>query len=159
MIVNYAGLAGGQLLFKVADPTSVSLFLLSSILLSVALIPLLVARVSAPAVEESESMSVKKLFKASSSGVVSLTLTSIVSGVVFGMGAVFAANSGMSISQTALFMSVFIAMGALSQWPVGWVSDKFDRRLVIVILSAFSVALMALLFFMDPKSNVFILTN
>ena len=157
MIVTYAGLAGGQLLFKVADPTSMSLFLLSSILLSIALIPLLVSRVTAPVIEESESMSVSKLFKTSSAGVLSLTLTSMVSGVVFGMGAVFAANSGMSISQTALFMSTFIAMGALAQWPVGWVSDNFDRRLVIVALCVTSVVLITILYNIDSQSPLFII--
>ncbi len=157
MIVTYAGLAGGQLLFKVADPTSMSLFLLSSILLSIALIPLLISKVTAPVIEESESMSVSKLFKTASAGVISLTLTSIVAGVVFGMGAVYAANAGMSISQTALFMGVFIAMGAVAQWPVGWVSDNFDRRLVIVILSALSVALIAVLYNIDPQSTLFIM--
>lgn len=157
MIVTYAGLAGGQLLFKVADPTSMSLFLLSSILLSIALIPLLVSRVTAPVIEESESMSVSKLFKTSSAGVLSLTLTSMVSGVVFGMGAVFAANSGMSISQTALFMSTFIAMGAFAQWPVGWVSDNFDRRLVIVALCVTSVVLIAILYNIDSQSPLFII--
>ena len=157
MIVSYAGLAGGQLLFKVADPTSVALFLLSSILLSVALIPLLVSKVTAPLIEESESMSVKKLFKIASSGVLSLTLTSLSSGVVFGMGAVYAANSGLSITQTALFMSVFIAMGAIAQWPVGWISDNFDRRLVIVVLCTISVALTAALYNINAQSSYFII--
>ncbi|GAA0417651.1 MFS transporter [Cocleimonas flava] len=156
MIVSYGGLAGGQLLFKVADPTTFNLFLLSSILLSVALIPLLVTRVAAPLEEESESMSVLELFRTAHTGVVSITLTSIVSGVVLGMGAVYAANAGMSISQTAVFMSVFIAMGAAAQWPVGWISDKFDRRLVIVVLCAISVALIAVLYKIDPQSNAFI---
>ena len=157
MIVTYAGLAGGQLLFKVADPTSVSLFLLSSILLSIALIPLLISKVTAPLIEESESMSVTKLFKTASAGVLSLTLTSMVAGVVFGMGAVYAANAGMSISQTALFMGFFIAMGAIAQWPVGWVSDNFDRRLVIVVLCAVSTALIAILYKINPQSTFFII--
>ncbi|RVU86436.1 MFS transporter [Leucothrix sargassi] len=156
MIVSYAGLAGGQLLFKVADPTAMSLFLLSSILLSLALIPLLISRVTAPVEEESESMSVLKLLKISPAGVASITLTSMVSGIVFGMGAVFAANAGMSISQTALFMSVFIAMGAIAQWPVGWVSDNFDRRLVIIALCAISGVLILLLCQIDPKSFLFV---
>lgn len=156
MIVSYAGLAGGQLLFKLADPTSVALFLLSSILLSVALIPLLISRVTAPLIEESETMSVKKLFKIASSGVFSLTLTSLASGVVFGMGAVYAANSGLSITQTALFMSVFIAMGAIAQWPVGWISDNFDRRLVIIVLCAACVALIAALYSINTQSSYFI---
>ena len=156
MIVNYAALAGGQLLIQVADPRTFTLFLLASILLSVALIPLLITRVTAPAVEESENMSVKELFKASSAGVVSLTLTSIMLGVVFGMGAVYASNSGMSVSQTAFFMSVFIAMGAISQWPVGWISDHFDRRLVIVVLSVLSVVLISVLYNLNPQSNLFI---
>ncbi len=156
MIVSYAGLAGGQLLFKVADPTTVYLFILSSILLSVALIPLLITRVTAPIVEESESMSVKKLYKIAPAGVISITLTSMVAGVVLGMGAVYAANSGMSISQTALFMSVFIAMGAFAQWPAGWVSDHFDRRLVIVVLCAIAVALIAVLYKLDARSDLFL---
>ncbi len=156
MIVSYAGLAGGQLLFKVSDPTTFSLFLLSSILLSVALIPLLVSRVTAPIIEESESMSVKKLFEIAPAGVLSITLTSIITGVVLGMGAVYASNAGMSISQTALFMGVFITMGAITQWPVGWLSDYFDRRLVIVILCALSVACIVVLYKIDPKSLSFI---
>ncbi len=156
MIVSYGGLAGGQLLFKVADPTTFNLFLLSSILLSVALIPLLVTRVTAPLEEESESMSISELFKTAHTGVVSITLTSIVSGVVLGMGAVYAANAGMSISQTAIFMSVFIAMGAVAQWPVGWISDNFDRRLVIVILCTLSVTLIAMLYKINPQSTAFI---
>ena len=156
MIVSYAGLAGGQLLFKVADPTSVSLFLLSSILLSIALIPLLISRVTAPIEEESENMSVMKLIRISPTGVFSMTLTSMATGVVLGMGAVYAANSGMSISQTAVLMSVFIAMGALAQWPVGWLSDTFDRRLVILVLCGVASFLSVVLYQMNPQSTLFV---
>jgi len=63
----------------------------------------------------------------------------------------------MNVSQTALFMGVFIAMGALAQWPVGWVSDNFDRRLVIVVLCALAVALIAVLYNIDPQSVLFII--
>ena len=157
MFVSYAGLAGGQLLLKISDPSSFNLFLLTSILLSVALIPVLISRISAPVIEESESMSVRKLWGIAPAGVASIALNSIAQGAMFGMGAVYAANAGMNVNQTALFMSSFITLGALFHWPLGWLSDKIDRRIVILIASSLAVVISAILFKLDNQTTTFII--
>ena len=54
---------------------------------------------------------------------------------MFGMGAVYAVKVGMNVNETVVFMSLFIVMGALAQWPMGWLSDQFDRRLVVALAS------------------------
>jgi MFS family permease len=156
MFISYGGLAGGQLFLKIADPADFGLFLLASILLSVALIPVLVSRTEAPLIEETESMSVRRLIGIAPAGVASIMLSSIVQGAMFGMGAVYAANAGMSVSQTALFMSIFIALGALAQWPLGWLSDHIDRRVVVVGASIVSVVLLFVLMKMDNQTLLFI---
>ncbi len=158
MMVSYGGLAGGQWLFKVADPAQVSLFLLSSILLSIALVPVLITRTDAPEIVESESMSVRKLFGIAPAGVSSIFLTSISQGAMFGMGAVYAANAGMSVSQTASFMGVFIALGALAHWPLGWLSDRIDRRVVVTLACFFAACLSAILLRLEIQGLIFIIT-
>lgn len=157
MFVTFLGLAGGQWLFNVADPTNFSLFLLVSILLSFALVPVLITKIEAPEIIESESMSLRKLYKIAPAGVTSIMLSSIVQGAMFGMGAVFASNAGMSVSQTAIFMSVFIGLGAFSHWPLGWLSDKIDRRLVVVGASFTAFILSFVLLGIDNLSTNFVI--
>ena len=156
MLVSYAGLAGGQLLLNIANPAHFSLFLFASILLSVALIPVLVSRIHAPAIEETENMSLLKLYKKAPAGVASIALNAVSQGSMFGMGAVYAANAGMSVNQTALFMGSFIAVGALFHWPLGWLSDKIDRRLVIIGASVFSVITALALISLNNQTLLFI---
>ena len=140
LFISYGGLAGGQWLFNLSDPSSYQLFLLSSILLSFALVPVLLTSTVTPEIVESETMNPRKLFRRAPAGVVSVVLSSISQGVLFGMAPVYAANVGMSIPQTALFMSMFIAFGAIAHIPLGWLSDRSDRRMVI--LGACSIALL-----------------
>ncbi len=62
-----------------------------------------------------------------------IALSAVAVSAFFSMGAVFAVKAGLSVTETAIFMSVFIAFGALAQWPLGWISDKVDRRWVIFL--------------------------
>jgi len=136
MIVVWVGLALGQGLFAVDDPTGVSLFLLASILLSVSLIPILLTEIKAPETDAQESLGLRALWKASPSGVATIGLSGLASAGFFGLGTIYAVKAGLSVSETALFMTLFIGFGAASQWPLGWLSDKIDRRKVIVLCCA-----------------------
>lgn len=133
MIVVWAGLALGQGLFVVDDPAGASLFLLASILLSVSLIPILLTEIKAPETEAQESLGLRALWKASPSGVATIGLSGLASAGFFGVGTIYAVKAGFSVSETALFMTLFIGFGAASQWPLGWLSDKIDRRKVILL--------------------------
>jgi MFS family permease len=131
MMVSYGGLAGGQWLINLAPPSGYGLFILSSILLSLALVPVLIRKIEAPEIKSQLSVNIAKLYKISPAGVFGIFVSATAHGAMFGMGAVFAVKAGLAISDLALFMSSFIALGALAQWPLGWLSDHIDRRLVM----------------------------
>ena len=132
MIIMFAGIAGGQLLLNVADPADFNLFLLVSILVSLALVPLLLAARPGPRPRKARRMTVRELYRASPLGVVAVVLTGMIHGGLFGMGPVYARTVGFDIGQVAWFMAL-ISLGALfSQWPLGALSDRFDRRRVML---------------------------
>jgi MFS family permease len=83
-----------------------------------------------------ESLGLRALWKASPSGVATIGLSGLASAGFFGVGTIYAVKAGLSVSETALFMTLFIGFGALSQWPLGWLSDKIDRRKVIMFCCA-----------------------
>jgi len=147
----------GQFLLKVADPAKFELFLLASILLSFALVPVLISRSEAPEELDNENMGIRKLIRISPAGVASIFVSSIAQGSMFGMGAVYGVNAGMDVSEIALLMGMFIGIGALAHWPLGWLSDQIDRRLVVVGASCISVALCLFLLEIDKEHTWFYL--
>jgi len=98
-----------------------------------------------------------KLFKIAPTGVASIVLSSIAVGVMVGMGPVYASAEGMSIARTASFMSVFLALGAIAHIPLGWLSDRIDRRLVIFGTCVTATLLSISLLTIDVKSDLFVL--
>ena len=159
MMVVWGGLAMGQGLFVVDSPAGVNLFLLASILLSISLIPILLTEIKAPEEELQESLGFKSLWKASPSGVVTIGISGLASAGFFGVGTIYAIKSGLSISETALFMTLFIGFGALSQWPLGWLSDRIDRRKVILLCCSIVVGICVLLALFDFSKTIFLTLN
>ena len=159
MIVVFAGLALGQGLFAVDDPAGVSLFLLASILLSISLIPILLTEIKAPELDSQELLGLKALWKASPSGVVTIGLSGLASAGFFGVGTIYAVKAGFSVSETALFMTLFIGFGAASQLPLGWFSDKIDRRKVILFCCASVISICTILSSFDfTSTNLLVLS-
>ena len=156
MMVVWGGLAMGQGLFVVDSPAGVNLFLLASILLSISLIPILLTEIKAPETELQEYLGFKALWKASPSGVATIGISGLASAGFFGVGAIYAIKSGLSVSETALFMTLFIGFGALSQWPLGWLSDKIDRRKVILLCCLIVVSICILLSLFDFSKECFL---
>lgn len=140
MVISYLGMGGGQLLLNVADPSGILLFLIVSILMSLALVPILLSYTPQPDTSQPEAMNLLRLYRLSPLGTLGCLLTGIANGTVFGMGAVFAANHGLETHQIAAFMGAFILGGALFQWPLGKLSDKTDRQWVILIVAALATA-------------------
>ena len=159
MIVVWGGLALGQGLFVVDDPAGVSLFLLASILLSVSLIPILLTEIKAPETDVQESLGLKALWKASPSGVATIGLSGLASAGFFGVGTIYAVKVGLSVSETALFMTLFIGFGAVSQWPLGWLSDKVDRRKVILLCCASVISICIVLVSFEFTSTIHLILS
>ena len=159
MIIVWGGLALGQGLFAVDDPSGVSLFLLASILLSVSLIPILLTEIKAPETDVQESLGLRALWKASPSGVATIGLSGLASAGFFGVGTIYAVKAGLSVSETALFMTLFIGFGAASQWPLGWLSDKIDRRKVILLCCASVISICIVLASFEFTSTIFLILS
>ena len=132
MIMVMGGMGSGQLLMNLSDPRGFELFVLISVLVSFALIPITLSVGRAPAFAAPESIGVRALFRASPLGVAGAFLVGIVHSAMFSMGAVYGTEIGLAVDRTALFIAVFLFGGLVLQWPIGWLSDRFDRRRVIV---------------------------
>ena len=133
MIMVFGGVGSGQLLLNLADPRGFELFVVVSVLVSVALIPITLSVGRAPAFEAPESTSMRTLFRASPLGVAGAFLIGIAHSALFAMGPVFATEIGLPVDRTALFIAAALFGGLILQWPIGWLSDRFDRRRVIVV--------------------------
>lgn len=159
MGVVWAGLALGQGLFAVDDPSGVNLFLLASILLSVSLIPILLTEIKAPDAEIQESLGIKALWRASPAGLITIGVSGLASAGFFGVGTIYAIKAGLNVSETALFMTLFIGFGAVSQLPLGWLSDKIDRRKVILLCCVMVTSICVLLSIFEFSKTVFLILN
>ena len=140
MLVCYAGLGLGQLLLNVADPRSTILFILVSILISIAMVPMALTSSSAPAISVPVRVSPRDLFHRSPLGVVGVAVAGAVSGCLFSLGALYADGEGFTTLDVSLFMAVAILAGCVTQLPIGRLSDRMDRRKVVItvcLLAAF----------------------
>lgn len=140
MVVVYGGMGAGQLLLNVADPGGFELFIVTSVLVSVALVPAALSVRSAPVIPSPSNVTLTEVFQAAPLGVVGSILAGTASGALFGVGVVYAQLAGLSLAKTSVFMLVAILGGALLQWPVGLASDRVDRRLVIVVVALAAAA-------------------
>jgi MFS family permease len=138
MLVCYAGLGLGQLLLNVADPRSTVLFILVSILISVAMVPMALTSSSAPEITVPVRVSPRKLFRRSPLGVVGVTVAGAVSGCLFTLGAIYADGEGFTTFEVSVFMAVAILAGCVTQLPIGRISDRMDRRSVVIAVCLLS---------------------
>lgn len=144
MVTTSASMAAGQLLLNTADPRGTELFILASVLISLAVVPMLLTATPVPQSDETHTVGLKRLYNRSPLGIIGTFVAGITNGSVFGMGAVYAHEAGFSTAEVSLFMSVLILGGAVLQYPIGMLSDGFDRRAVITI-TAFGTAGLAAL--------------
>ena len=135
MIVSMAGSAFGQLFLNLADPETATLFMLVSVLISISLVPILMVVSKQPDFSVAKFFTVKELYKTSPLGVATAIMTGLAHGTLWGIGSIYALKNGLSIEQVSIFMFTFVIGGAINQYVVGYLSDKYDRRTVIVIVA------------------------
>jgi MFS family permease len=151
MIALYAGQAAGQFLLNLGENEPNLPFILSAIILSIALLPVLLTKMAQPEIEKFASFSVPKLYAASPLGIAGTLMTGIMLGAFYAVGAVYVQRIGLPLSQVALFNACVIAGGVAMQYPLGMLSDRFDRRKVI-IGCFFIVAVISLIIILAPLS-------
>jgi len=131
MIAQTLGIIGAQGLLTLGDAATSALFIGASILVSISFAPILLSVTPAPAVEVAKPMSLRGLFVGSPLGTVGIFLLGGVYATQSGMGAVFGSQIALSANQIALFVAMLFGGALLLQFPIGWLSDRFDRRKVI----------------------------
>jgi MFS family permease len=135
MVISMGGMAIGQALLNTADPSGVRLFIVISVLVSVALVPMLLSGVSAPPTRMATGMPIRELYRISPLGIVGMMVGVAAWASFFSMGAVYAAQIGLSVGEISAFMAAMLVGAVVLQWPIGRLSDIFDRRTVFAITS------------------------
>ena len=131
MAVLYIGLGSSQFLLIPTDPRTDTPFMLVAVLISLAMVPIVVAAQRAPEIELPRKVRYRELYRNSPLGVVAVTVSGMVSSNVFSMGPVYARLSGLGTSGVASFMGVSVLSAVITQYPIGRLSDRMDRRTVM----------------------------
>ena len=132
MIITFVFVGLGQLLLNLSDPIKVDLFILVSVLLSFSLLPILLSTTEQPDITNPKSFSLKEFYILSPLGFVGAIFIGLSHSAVFGYGAIYATTRGLSILEVSIFMIIITSFGAVSQWPIGYISDKIDRRILLI---------------------------
>jgi len=138
MFITFVGLSLGTLLLNFNSPENFEPFILISLLLSLALVPILLAKRKPPKFKKTVGIKIKELYKISPFGSFSMFSTGFIHSTLFTLGAVYGAIMNFTILEISILLFVITITGALFQFPIGYLSDRFDRRLIMVIITFFS---------------------
>ena len=132
MFITLIGLSLGTLLLNFSSPEKYEPFILISLLLSLALIPILLTKRKPPKFKKLGYIDIKGLYKTSPLATVSMFCTGIIHSALFSLGAVYASTLNFSIFEISLLLFLVTVSGGIFQWPIGYYSDKSDRRIIII---------------------------
>ncbi len=150
MIVQMIGIIAAQGLLNLGDPAGYILFIIPSVLVSIAFTPILLSASQAPAFALTKRLSFKRLFRASPLGCVGMFLLGGVFSAQFGMASVWGSAVGMSVREISIFVAAIYVGGLVFQYPIGWASDRIDRRQLILWLALVGAVAMAAAVLFEP---------
>ncbi|MBI1203345.1 MAG: MFS transporter [Rhodopseudomonas sp.] len=134
VMVNFGAFTVGQLLVTLYPIEQAGGFIIAAMLASIAIIPVALTRSAQPSPIAIVQFKPIWLYRAAPVGLVASLMVGVSNGAFWGLGPISAAGSGLQVSDVALFMSAATLAGAVAQWPVGRLSDRIDRRLVLLAL-------------------------
>jgi len=138
-MINLAAMTAGQMVITLGDASGFLFFVVAAIVYCLALLPTALTASATPAALVSVKLDLRDLWRNSPIAVFAILMVGI-SNATFGtLAAVYGARVGLSITEIALFASIPILAGALAQVPVGILSDKFDRRKVLMGTAAVAI--------------------
>jgi predicted MFS family arabinose efflux permease len=135
MMSTLVALGAGQFMLLAGDTSDLTLFALSAIFISLGVVPLAITRVTEPRIDIVVPVKLRELAQISPLGMVGSLSSGIVIGAFWGMAPVFGQRLGLDDGDIALLMSSTILGGVLLQWPIGHLSDRIDRRTVLILTS------------------------
>lgn len=135
MIVQMIGIITAQGLIQVGDPGGYEAFVIASILVSISFGPILLSISPTPAFDTTKPMTLRELMRISPLGCVGMFLLGGIFSAQFGMSAVYGATVGLSLTNLSLFVATFYIGAMILQYPLGWISDRMDRRSLIMVVA------------------------
>ncbi|GAB5469645.1 MAG: MFS transporter [Rhodospirillales bacterium] len=135
-VTVFGGFAIGPLIANLGDADGLALFAVASILISFALVPVTLTRAGAPVVISDDPMprryGLVRLFRETPLGVIGSFFVGGLQGSFTSLAAVYGASVGFDGERTAYLVTAGLLAGLIAQYPLGWLSDRLDRRAVIV---------------------------
>ena len=136
MIMAYLGAGMGQKLLNIGDALGQTIFLVAGVFLILSIIPVATTHAIHPTLPETEQINLKTIYKQAPISMLGCFITGLNNSAFYAMGSVFAHKIGLNISQVSWFMTLGILGGLMFQWPVGILSDRFDRSLMLLCQGA-----------------------
>ncbi|MEO0819604.1 MAG: MFS transporter [Pseudomonadota bacterium] len=136
LICQMVGIIVAQALVPLTDPAGYDLFVIMSVAVSIACAPILLSASPTPFFETSRQLPLRTLFKISPLGAAGMIASGAIFASMFGMTAVYGTEKGLSITEISIVMGAFYLGAALLQFPIGWISDRMDRRRLIAMVTA-----------------------
>ena len=152
MIVLYFSTSAGGMLVNLRATTDAHLFILTSLLISLALVPILLTKKPAPDFSTPKFLSLKELYTKSPMAFVGSFSIGMVYSALFGLMGVFGAKIGLNIFQISILVFVNMFVGAIFQYPVGKISDKYDRRTILLSLNLIAIASLIFIYLLGSLS-------
>ncbi|HKL04796.1 MAG TPA: MFS transporter [Roseovarius sp.] len=136
MIAQTTGIIIAQGLMNVGEAAGYLLFVIPSILVSLSFAPILLSITPTPAFETNKPMSIRELYHSSPLASVGILLMGGVFAAQFGMASVYGAAAGLNAAQISGFVAAIFVGAMTLQLPIGWLSDRMDRRILILGVAA-----------------------
>ncbi|KPB02299.1 MFS transporter [Ahrensia marina] len=156
-MVNLAAVTAGQMVITLGDSNAPLFFVVAAIFYSFALLPTSLYTSEQPQPLTETKLDLATLWKNSPVAVAAVILIGVSNSAFGTLGAVYGEQIGLSVPAIALFMSVSILAGAAAQVPIGYYSDKMDRRIVLVAVVAIAALCDAYFVFWQPQSAIAVL--
>ena len=135
LMVQMAGIVFAQWVVSQGDISGYVLFIIPSILVSLAFAPVLLSVKPMPAFETTKPMKIRDLISASPLACFGMFMLGGVFSAQFGMSAVYGSRAGLTVAEISFFVSAIYVSALVLQYPIGWLSDRVDRRILIIWVS------------------------
>lgn len=156
-VLIFGGMALGQLLLNTASPSDFRLFSLVAVLAAGAVVPISLSRQPVGAAEQQPKVALRPILRSAPLSLVTAVATGLATGSLLTLGAVYARDAGLAIGQISILLSVTLLAGVAVQVPIGRLSDRIDRRVVIAVAAVVATGAAATAGLLDVPEAVVLL--
>lgn len=139
-LLNLTVVTAGIQLVTLSPATGFELFSVVAMLYSLAAVPVALTATPAPTPPRTAKLRLGWLISVSPAAVVACLLTGVANGGFWTLAPLYGQGAGLSVAGTALFLTVGVLSGALTQWPIGYLSDRLGRRLLLALAGTVAAA-------------------